>query len=518
MKINRKYFLAIILIAEILLMVYMTWQYGAQWLDSDDSAEMILAELLSREGAILSKNWYYSTELRVFNTQLVMAPLFCLFSDWHVVRTVGTGILLVMLLSSYLFFCRSVSLGKSLIYLAPLIVWPFSFVYLDFVLYGLYYIPHLVIIFLSLGLCLNDSPKQILRLCALTALSFVAGLGGLRLVAVCYIPLVAATFVSLFPRFRLNDLAASKFFFRSLFAVIAAFAGLVVNHMLLVKSYSFVTLSSLHLALPRWGKIVSIIKSIPSFLGLVRPDFSSPSVVVFLFSGLLCLIICLMSFRLIKHWRSLPQETQILLTYFLFSILITASAPIISTQGWSNRYMILPGIGYLVLIAAYIDQFKSVTSIRKILCVFILITELFAGFYQCFTFAQTKKLPIKNAAFAYILNSGMKFGFGDWDTSDVLTELSNGRIHLCKICNFKHMDAWYWLMEKDFQKYAKGEPVFLIINNDRLSYHLNYGYLRGSWEKSDLTYLDSGKIVFRDSHFTVWKYESYEQFESLLGK
>ena len=108
--------------------------------------------------------------------------------------------------------------------------------------------------------------------------------------------------------------------------------------------------------------------------------------------------------------------------------------------------------------------------------------------------------------------------FGDWDTSDVLTELSNGRIHLCKIYNFKRMDTWYWLMEKDFQKYAKGEPVFLIINNDRLSYHLNYGYLGGSWEKSDLTYLDSGKIVFQDLHFTVWRYESYEQFESLLGK
>ena len=517
-KNHRNLLFATLLIAEILLMVYITWQYGAQWLDSDDSAEMILAELLSREGGILSKNWYYSTELRVFNTQLVMAPLFCLFSDWHVVRTVGTGILLVILLSSYLFFCRSVSLGKSLIYLAPLIVWPFSFVYLDFVLYGLYYIPHLVIIFLSLGLCLNDSPKQTLRLCALIALSFVAGLGGLRMVAVCYIPLVAAAFVSLFPRFRSNNLVATKFFFRSLFAVMAAFAGLGVNYMVLTKSYSFVTMSFLHLVSPHWGKMVSVIKSIPSFLGMVRPDFSSPSVVVFLFGGLFCLILCLMSFRLIKHWRSLSQETQILLAYFLFSVLITVSAPLISTQGWKNRYMILPGIGYLVIIAAYIDWFKSAASMKKILCVFILITELFAGFYQCFTFAQTKKLPTKNAAFAYILNSGMKFGFGDWDTSDVLTELSSGRIHLCKIFNFKHMYAWYWLMEKDFQKYAKGEPVFLIIANERFSYNGGVPHIWGSWVKEDLTYLDEGKRVFQDQHYTVWCYDSYEQFESLVGR
>ena len=112
----------------------------------------------------------------------------------------------------------------------------------------------------------------------------------------------------------------------------------------------------------------------------------------------------------------------------------------------------------------------------------------------------------------------MKFGFGDWDTSDVLTELSNGNIHLCKILNFKHMDVWYWLMEKDFQKYAKGEPVFLIIDNNRLSYNGGVPHVVGSWARSDLTYLDSGKVVFRDQHFTVWRYESYEQLESLVGK
>ena len=160
MKKHQKVLFGILLMAEIALMVYMTWQYGAQWLDSDDSAEMILAELLSREGGILSKNWYYSTELRVLNTQLVMAPLFCLFSDWRVVRTVGTGILLVILLLSFFFLCRSLKLGKKLIFFAPLIVWPFSREYIQFVLYGLFYIPHLVIIFLTLALCLNNSPRR----------------------------------------------------------------------------------------------------------------------------------------------------------------------------------------------------------------------------------------------------------------------------------------------------------------------------------------------------------------------
>ena len=518
MKKHQKVLFGILLMAEIALMVYMTWQYGAQWLDSDDSAEMILAELLSREGGILSKNWYYSTELRVLNTQLVMAPLFCLFSDWRVVRTVGTGILLVILLSSYLFLCRSVGLGKSLIYLAPLIVWPFSWVYLDFVLYGLYYIPHLAIIFISLGLCLNTSSKQTLRTLALIVLSFVAGLGGIRMVAVCYVPLVAAAFVSVIPHFRSENSVSAKLFFRSLFAVMAAICGLAVNYMVLAKSYSFLTMSFLHLASPQWGKAVSIIKSLPSFLGMVRYDSSFLKIIVFVLVCFLCLIILLMSLRLIKYWKSLTQETQVLLAFFLFSVLLTVAAPVFTTQGWSNRYMILPGIGFLVIISAYIDRFKPTASVIKYVSIILILTELFAGFYQYYVFAHTKKLPIKNPAFSYILQSGMRFGFGDWDTSDVLTELSNGRIHLCKIGNFKKLDPWYWLMEKNFQKYAHGEPVFLIINNDRLTYHKNYGYLHGSWEKKELTYLDHGRVVFQDRFFTVWEFTSYEQLEALRGK
>ena len=523
MKDNYKFILSVLLIAEILLIVYMTWQWGAQWLDSDDSAEMILAELLSREGGILSKNWYYSTELRVFNTQLVMAPLFCLFSDWHVVRTVGTGILLVILLSSYLFFCRSVGLGKSLISLAPLIVWPFSREYVHFVLYGLFYIPHLVIIFLTLALCLNNSPKRrLLRVLGLVVLSFLAGLGGLRMIAVCYLPLAAAAIISIIPGFRSKGLVTKNVAYRALFASVAAMAGLVVNYMILAKTYSFVSMTSTYLVLPGLQKILPIIKSVPAFLGSVKPDFSSSSVVFVLVVVSLVLVLCVvigyMCLRLFARWKSLSQETQILLAYFLFSFLVTVFAPVFTTQSWSRRYMILPGIGWLVIVAAYLDYFKPVASIKKGICILIIAAELSAGLNQCFTFVNNRDLPEKDAAFTYILNSGMKFGFGDWDTSDVLTELSNGHIHLCKILNFNHMDAWYWLMEKDFQKYAKGEPVFLIMDNNRLSYNGGVPHVVGSWVRSDLTYLDSGKIVFRDQHYTVWKYESYEQFESLTGK
>ena len=99
----------------------------------------------------------------------------------------------------------------------------------------------------------------------------------------------------------------------------------------------------------------------------------------------------------------------------------------------------------------------------------------------------------------------------------MLTEVSNGRIHLCKLIDFGTPQAWYWLMEKDFQKYAKGKPVFLILDNNRLTFHGNIGHVVGDWEIDDLRYLDEGTVVFQDEYYTVWEYDSYEQFEAATG-
>ena len=39
-----------------------------KWIvDSDLASEMILSDLLNREGSIISQNWFYSTELKVVN-------------------------------------------------------------------------------------------------------------------------------------------------------------------------------------------------------------------------------------------------------------------------------------------------------------------------------------------------------------------------------------------------------------------------------------------------------------------
>ena len=68
--------LMLILAAEIALSMYFTYKYGMNNVDADNSSEMVLSRLLADEGTFFSRNWFYSTELRVLNTQIVLSLLF----------------------------------------------------------------------------------------------------------------------------------------------------------------------------------------------------------------------------------------------------------------------------------------------------------------------------------------------------------------------------------------------------------------------------------------------------------
>ncbi len=75
LKNNRKnlipYLIFLIVWCVIVLFDY---KYGKTYLDSDMASEMVLANQLNKEGTLLSTNWYYSTEIRIFGNALLFKP------------------------------------------------------------------------------------------------------------------------------------------------------------------------------------------------------------------------------------------------------------------------------------------------------------------------------------------------------------------------------------------------------------------------------------------------------------
>lgn len=124
--------------------------FPGKWiLDSDLASEMVLANKLNMEHSILSADWFYSTELRVFHSQWFYRLGLLFFPDnWHRARILAVALMLTLLAFLIIYFCKMVGLEKYSVWCAAFMMWPFGNWYLVYGIYGTYY---LIYIFFSLS-------------------------------------------------------------------------------------------------------------------------------------------------------------------------------------------------------------------------------------------------------------------------------------------------------------------------------------------------------------------------------
>lgn len=524
---KHEYYIYGIILLEILLLTYFTYKYGVYHIDTDDSAEMVLAHLLNQKGVLMSREWYYSTEIRVLNTQIVMAPLFSLFDSWAMVRTVGTSILLCIFAASYLLFCRQTAIGRTAIWIAPVLLWPFSLVYYDFVLFGLYYIPHLSIIFVCLGLFFSGTntrkgrPKRWMRITILTVISCFAGMGGLRLFVVFYIPFFAAVAMDFVfdEKSTWSSIKKDMYLLAASIATVSAGLGYVINAKILSKIFSFVNwgiVSFTELSFERLGCIIKDIivtmgyragRGVLSFSGLVN-----------LMILLCCCLFLYMYAVIFKRFKALEKEERILVWYSLLSLVATVAVCVFTNQNWSTRYLILPMIDFIIIWAIYIKIYEHKTFKFQVVTLCLSVTILFSGAVEYRGWMIDNKNSDKTEVLEFLRTEEYGFGFADWWGADVLTELTDGKIHMCKITNWKDFSIWYWLMEKDYLKYAQSQKIFILIENEKMDFSGDIGYLNGEWKREDLIYLDETFKVFDDGIYSVYEYENLEILGNLLHR
>lgn len=124
----KKYFPVILFFVVWISVILFDYKYGKAYLDSDMASEMVLATQLNKEGVLLSKNWFYSTELRILGNAILFKPLFRLFpNNFRLVRTFAQAILLFLTSLSY-YYLSSVLKNKRLnVYFATIMICPFGF-------------------------------------------------------------------------------------------------------------------------------------------------------------------------------------------------------------------------------------------------------------------------------------------------------------------------------------------------------------------------------------------------------
>ena len=483
-------------------------------LDSDISSEMILGDLLSKEHGILSKNWAYSTEIRVLNNQIVFAFFLFLFHNYHIARVLSGIVLVLILVACYYFFCRCAEIRSTFAITAIFFVVPFSFEYMQYVLCGLYYIPHISICFLGLGLLFRSRTlyekgyrgRYWLIIAAMTVLAFIAGLGGPRQIVILYAPMVIT---SLYVSIRKNKIA----YLGGFFSFAGSAAGYLVNALILNEIYPCT----------RWGRKEFIrfsSEGINTLIGGIMSVFSysegkltlsSISRNGFCFIALFALL--LYFYAVIKKKIECTEQERITSLVFGFSFLIYFILYTCTNMLFEDRYMLVILFYFIPILAFFIKNSvlgkKNYKIIFFILIIYSALLVNVADVYR--EFIKTDKTSDLKEAVSELQAQDYHVGYATfWDgNANVIVELSNGSIDIYNWRNTYELTnpdelGGFLQDRRHFTEHPQGK-LFISLTKDEF----DASFFNGKVSDED--------IIFENDTYLIYGYDSREDMYRKLG-
>ncbi len=526
----------VLLLAVYLIDIAFIILKGRASLDSDIASEMILADVLNREGGLVSNNWYYSTELHIFTHQpflqfgLLLSP-----NDWNIARAIGMAIMLGLVAGVYLFFAYAMreKISRGVCFAAAVIC-PISFWYMNLVTFGGHYLLYIIFMLLGAALilrfCYEGETAPFKRKCCLILLCLIAfcgGLSGVRYLINFYIPLVAAAFFILVYRIhrepqKLTALKCQEW--QLCIAVVSAticnFTAYFFNIKILAQKYSFENMTNqfwgeMHITglLDVWSDFFSLFgfqnDGFANSLSMnqTSPELFSVQGIISIFGIALALAVIVSAVRLLQRWKSLTFQQQVLVLLF-WCILLIDGIIFAWTDGFeSNVTYWIPTVPFafmLLEIECETEHF-SISHTRGALMTGFAICILCTG-YATMREYQTEPLranPKLDSISEWLVENGYTEGYATFWYSNVLTVLSDGQLELWTVYNLDDRAVQGWLQKKGHQNPPESERIFVIAGPyDELS-------------ASDLSYDDLGQseIVYSDDEFSIVEFEQLHEGE-----
>lgn len=512
--------------------------YGRAYLDSDMASEMVLADLLNREGGLLSVNWFYSTEIRVVYQQLVFRLGLLLFPEnWPAARVFGQAIMLALVAAGYLYFSYGAGAKRSAPWGAGAILLPFGFWQMFLVSFGGSYLPHIVFALFSAGLVLRLArPAPLwrtgLRLAVLAGIAGVSGLNGVRLLMNLYLPLAVAAAVMLAVRIHTEPQTLTQPGRPEWRLTLAAFAaaavnaaGYLVNTKVLAATHHFTSFDDrywkgldLGALLDTWSGFFSLFgyQSDPVVQSLntnqTRPELFSLRGILCLCGLALAVAVAAAAITLLRRWKRLTFGQQAVTALF-WSILVVDGLIFALTGGshgdnCSYWVPVLP-FAFAVLEAAWATADFHLPATRW--CAAALASLCLLGASTA-TVRQYLAEPLRGqpaiqTVCQWLLDNGYTEGYASFWDSNVLTELSSGQIECWTVSSVQNMSIYPWLQKTSHVDQAPQGRVFVLIGpDDKIA------------DLASLPYAaDGSSIVYRDdAGFTILSFDSAGEIYAAL--
>ena len=211
-----------------------------QTMNADEASELVLGKQLAEEGSIITKEWFYSTELHVLNTNVFYSLFFRLTDSWHRVWLFSNICVYILLLLIYGGMACAYKFTKYAALSAAVLFIPFSLVYYGIVLRNAFYIPHIAITFFILTISevylkISGWKSRFLLLFSFL-ISIPVGLGGARQLLILYIPLLLSALLMIKIK---KQAEIKKWLVFSIIVFLGGVIGYFINSQILSKTYHF---------------------------------------------------------------------------------------------------------------------------------------------------------------------------------------------------------------------------------------------------------------------------------------
>lgn len=454
-----------------------------KWIvDSDLASEMILSDLLNKEGTIISHNWFYSTELKVVNLQWFYRLGLLIFpNDWHLARTFGMAITLALFAAAMLFFVKCAGLGRAGLWMVGTLLWPFGQHYLVYAIYGGYYLVYTFFYMLVLALVLrslNADKKhcalQWVLACVITA---VAGMNGVKQLMVFHAPLCLAAAILLVLTLHScgkTDWKAAldvcrkevRLLAASLVTAVAAAAGYFVSNAVLSRMYDFKSYN--FIVWNRDEDWFTLDRILMDFFHEFGYENGSG---VFHFGGIAAavglLLGCWMFFcivRLLLRLDKLERNDKLLVLLLVAMLAVCGVAYTYFHEYYLYFWLMNMPVAIAVMAVEIKTEDFHILGARQLLGV---------GLAVCFTLCavstvrQEQEHPYLahkglNTAAEWLVDNGYTQGYSTFWNGNAMTELTSGKLEVWTLQSLDRDDVPNWLQPKSHLTTDPEHPFLLI--------------------------------------------------------
>ena len=490
--------------------------HAADLLDSDMASEMVLSKQLSQSGKVFSNQWYYSTELRVVNTQLVYAFFFHFTDDWQLVRILGNVFLATALLASYYFLCRKLKIERYFPLTAAVMLLPLSAHYFYILLYGAYYIPRISMMFLILGILLpfdqTQSTRAVRAVSCLSAcaLSFVLGLEGARMLLILCVPVAILVFaesvqqllsyrrqiIKPYPGFfsYLNQTGFLDYLGQAFLACLLAVFGYGFNALILSERYSFE-----HVDLAFGLSFENVKRTLFNQLYVFGDSLS--------LKILSCAAWALIGILFLRFLFSKNEKSLVSKRFIWFCII---AAGCFSAFGFAfpiglvSWHFVPVAILFIPAIALILKKNHVQRPLKQIACGLLSVIVLFFGVqgyvaFENWPYREGTRCNDEFAQIAGVLETErFDSGYATFWNANVLTELTDGKIDVWCVNSFDDQtartpDLYLWLQDKSHEQTLPGGKTFVIWSREEY----------GLYHDRDFAYLC--EELYRSENYVVYE-------------